>query len=77
MKDICLYCGGKILFRNVWQRERRYCSKSCAMKMKNRRRDHGLTISEHFEIFQHLVAVSNSPEEFYELYEKYFGGDDD
>ena len=79
MKRICLICGDEIISGS---RKKFYCSQECNRAMNRRlsnRRTYGRKLNLHadFNIFKHIVEASENTEEFYELYEKYFGGDDD
>ena len=73
MKRICLFCGDEIISGS---QRKYYCSYECNKRMHNRR-TLGISLEKDFDLFKHIVEASENAEEFYELYGRYFGGDDD
>lgn len=73
-KDFCQFCGGYI--PKFTKSPRKFCSLKCRdLYNKN---CHSLpvkkTIRNSFNLFKNIVAVSDSPDEFNQLYSHYFGG---
>lgn len=67
MKKFCARCGDEILD----SKKQKFCTKYCADKWRHYHKP--VTIANYFPLFKNIVSASDTPEEFNELYQKYFG----
>lgn len=67
MKKFCPRCGDEI----IEPRRSKFCTRYCADKWHRYHKP--VTIANYFPLFKNIVAASDTPEEFKELWQKYFG----
>lgn len=70
MKPHCLWCGEYV--PKYTKAKRFFCSPECSSKMHQKR---PLSIEKNFDIFKRIVDACETPEEFFDRYEKYFQQD--
>ena len=73
MKKVCLYCGEKFS-QSYPNRPKKFCSPRCCNNFHHRLKP--FTIDHDFKIFQNIAAMSETLDEFRELYKKYFTWED-